>query len=128
MTRSAMVSKASPAASYTGLPMMALRCGMRALRSRTAVAFRFCTRSPARAERCGGPSSTTATAARIVAYSMPGLSAYTLTALRAAAAAAEIHRASFGQVVRVDYKGRHDVVTDADRAAEAVIVATIRET
>lgn len=67
------------------------------------------------------------TGARIVAYSMPGPSAYTLTALRAAAAAAEIHRASFGQVVRVDYKGRHDVVTDADRAAEVAIVATIRE-
>lgn len=58
---------------------------------------------------------------------MPALSSYTLTALRAAAAAAEIHRASFGRVTRVDYKGRHDVVTDADRAAEAAIIATIRE-
>jgi len=58
---------------------------------------------------------------------MPVLSPYSLTALRAASAAAEIHRASFGQVTRVDYKGRHDVVTDADRAAEAAIIATIRE-
>ncbi len=58
---------------------------------------------------------------------MPALSPYTLTALRAAAAAAEIHRASFGRVTRVDYKGRHDVVTDADRAAEAAIIAMIRE-
>ena len=55
------------------------------------------------------------------------VSSYTLTALRAAAAAAEIHRASFGRVTRIDYKGRHDVVTDADRAAEAAIIATIRE-
>ncbi len=58
---------------------------------------------------------------------MPALSSYTLTALRAAAAAAEIHRASFGRVTRIDYKGRHDVVTDADRAAEAAITTTIRE-
>lgn len=58
---------------------------------------------------------------------MPLLSPYSLTGLRAAIAAAEIHRASFGRVVRVDYKGLNDVVTDADRAAEAAIIETIRE-
>ena len=58
---------------------------------------------------------------------MAVLSPYTLTALRAAVAAAKIHRASFGRAMRVDYKGRHDVVTDADRAAEAAIITTIRD-
>lgn len=49
-----------------------------------------------------------------------------MAALRAACAAGESHRASFGKVARVDYKGRNDPVTEADRAAEAAIVRTIR--
>jgi len=57
---------------------------------------------------------------------MPRLSPFTMAALRAACAAAEIHRVSFGKVARVDYKARNDPVTDADRAAEAAIVQTIR--
>jgi myo-inositol-1(or 4)-monophosphatase len=73
-------------------------------------------------------ASTTADRVRIVAGSMPGLSPPTLAALRAAGAAAEIHRASFGRVTRVDYKGKDDPVTEADRAAEAAIIRTIRET
>jgi len=62
-----------------------------------------------------------------VAYSMPVLSPQTLAALRAACAAAEIHRAFFGNVGRVEYKGRNDPVTEADRAAEAAIIRTIRD-
>jgi myo-inositol-1(or 4)-monophosphatase len=58
---------------------------------------------------------------------MPVFSPYTVAALRAARAAAEIHRAFFGQVVRVDYKGKNDPVTEVDRAAEAAIIRVIRE-
>jgi myo-inositol-1(or 4)-monophosphatase len=58
---------------------------------------------------------------------MTVLSPHILVALRAAGAAAEIHRASFGRVTRVDYKGKNDPVTEADRAAEAAIIRTIRE-
>src|SRR5262249_48072622 len=93
---------------------------------RTAVPFRLCLRSPAAPPR-RRTFLDNRTAAPHRAYSMPVLSPYTLTALRAAVAAAEIHRASFGRATRVDYKGRHDVVTDADRASEAAIIAMIRE-
>jgi len=57
---------------------------------------------------------------------MSRLSPFTMAALRAACAAGEIHRASFGKGGRVDYKGRNDPVTEADRAAEAAIVRTVR--
>ena len=50
------------------------------------------------------------------------LSPYTVAALRAAHAAGEIHRASFGKGIRIDYKGRNDPVTAADRAAEAAAI------
>jgi len=58
---------------------------------------------------------------------MPVLSSYTIAALRAACAAAEIHRAFFGKVARVDYKGKNDPVTEADRAAETAIIRIIRD-
>ena len=55
------------------------------------------------------------------------LSPFTMAALRAAVAAGEVHRAFFGKLARVDYKGRNDPVTEADRAAEAAIVRTIQQ-
>jgi len=55
------------------------------------------------------------------------LSPFTMAALRAAWAAGEVHRAFFGRLTRVDYKGRNDPVTEADRAAEAAIVRTIQQ-
>ena len=58
---------------------------------------------------------------------MPALSPFSLTALEAARAAGEIHRSLFGGILRVEYKGRHDPVTEADRAAEAAIVRTLRD-
>jgi len=58
---------------------------------------------------------------------MPTFSAFTLAALEAADAAGEIHRALFGGTLRVEYKGRHDPVTEADRAAEAAIVKILRD-
>lgn len=58
---------------------------------------------------------------------MSVLSPHTLAALRAAGVAAEIHRASFGRAMRVDYKGKNDPVTEADRAAEVAIIRTIRD-
>ena len=58
---------------------------------------------------------------------MPVLSPYTLAALRAACTAAEIHRVFFGRVTRVEYKGKNDPVTEADRAAEETIIRTIRD-
>jgi myo-inositol-1(or 4)-monophosphatase len=57
---------------------------------------------------------------------MPILSPSTMAALRAACAAAEIHRAFFGKAIQVDYKGKNDPVTEADRGAETAIVRTIR--
>jgi myo-inositol-1(or 4)-monophosphatase len=57
---------------------------------------------------------------------MPVLSSHTIAALRAARAAAEIHRAFFGKEIRVDFKGKNDPVTEADRGAEAAIIRTIR--
>lgn len=57
---------------------------------------------------------------------MPALSPFAVAALRAAHAAGEIHRASFRKGIRVDYKGRNDPVTEADRAAEVAAVEILR--
>jgi myo-inositol-1(or 4)-monophosphatase len=57
---------------------------------------------------------------------MPHFSPYTLSALRAAVAAGEIQRRLFGRVRHIDYKGRHDPVTEADRACEDAIVEILR--
>ena len=50
------------------------------------------------------------------------LSPKTVTALRAAHAAAAVHRRFFRRLERVEYKGLNDPVTEADRVAEATIV------
>lgn len=57
---------------------------------------------------------------------MSNFSPYILGALRAALAAGEIQRRLFGRLRRVDYKGRHDPVTEADRACEDAIVDILR--
>ncbi|MGI0130657.1 MAG: inositol monophosphatase family protein, partial [Thermoplasmata archaeon] len=57
---------------------------------------------------------------------MPDLSPFSIAALRAARAAGDIHRASFRRGIRVDYKGRNDPVTEADRASEAAIIESLR--
>src|SRR3989454_5612714 len=119
MTRSAIASNASPAASDTGLPMTSLRYSM------SSTIPPSCTLS------CTDPDGAGARQrlrpVRIVASIMPSLSPFTLAALRAAVAAGEVHRAFFGKLARVDYKGRNDPVTEADRAAEATIVRTIQQ-
>ena len=48
------------------------------------------------------------------------------TAVRAAKAAGKLLRQSFAKEIRIEYKGAVNLVTEADRAAEAVIVETIR--
>jgi myo-inositol-1(or 4)-monophosphatase len=58
---------------------------------------------------------------------MPALSPTAVTALRAAHAAAAVHRRFFRRLERVDYKGRNDPVTEADRGAEDAIVRVLRE-
>ncbi len=58
---------------------------------------------------------------------MPTWSPFTLAAFRAAHAAGEIQRALFGRLSRIDYKGRHDPVTEADRASEEAIVKILRD-
>jgi myo-inositol-1(or 4)-monophosphatase len=58
---------------------------------------------------------------------MAALSPFTLQALRAAGAAGEIQRGLFGRLTRVDYKGWHDPVTEADRSSEEAIVSILRE-
>jgi myo-inositol-1(or 4)-monophosphatase len=58
---------------------------------------------------------------------MCDFSGYADVALRAACAAAQVHRAFFRRLTRVEYKGPHDPVTQADRDAEAAIIRTIRE-
>ncbi len=58
---------------------------------------------------------------------MPALSSFTLSALRAARAAGEIQRRLLGRLTRVEYKGWHDPVTEADRSSEDAIVAILRE-
>lgn len=58
---------------------------------------------------------------------MPALSSFTLGALRAARAAGEIQRRLLGRLTRVEYKGWHDPVTEADRSSEEAIVAILRE-
>lgn len=55
------------------------------------------------------------------------LSPTTVTALRAAHAAAAVHRHFFRRLERVDYKGRNDPVTQADRSAEEAIVGLLSE-
>ena len=57
---------------------------------------------------------------------MPGFSAFTSAALRAAHAAGKIHRTAFRTGIRVDYKGRNDPVTEADRASERAIVEILQ--
>ena len=63
---------------------------------------------------------------RIVSYSMPRFSPHATTALNGAHAAAEVHRAWFGRLERIEYKSRHDPVTVADREAEAAIAGILR--
>src|SRR5579864_724626 len=58
---------------------------------------------------------------------MPAFSPIAVTALRAAHAAAAVHRAFFRRLERVDYKGRNDPVTEADRASEDAIVGILHE-
>lgn len=58
---------------------------------------------------------------------MSRLSPYTVAALRAARAAGEIQCRLFGRLTRVEYKGPHDPVTEADRASEDAIVAVLRQ-
>jgi myo-inositol-1(or 4)-monophosphatase len=57
---------------------------------------------------------------------MPAFSPYVIHALRAALEAAQIQRRLFGRIARIDYKGWHDPVTEADRASEDAIVAVLR--
>jgi myo-inositol-1(or 4)-monophosphatase len=64
---------------------------------------------------------------RYSADSMDAFSGYAAVALRAACAAARVHRAFFRRLTRVEYKGLHDPVTEADRDAEAAIIRAIRE-
>src|SRR6266576_2291378 len=137
MTRSETVSNASPAASLTGFPMTWLRYGMaRASRYHSAHAQALLHARPRREPRfipsrippgaAGPPGSTSLLPVRIVACSMPALSSFAVAALRAAHAAGEIHRAAFGKGIKIDYKGRNDPVTEADRAAEAAAVDVLR--
>lgn len=58
---------------------------------------------------------------------MPDFSPYILAALRAARAAGEIQRRFLGRLARIDYKGPHDPVTEADRASEEAIVGILRD-
>lgn len=58
---------------------------------------------------------------------MPALSSFILGALRAARVAGEIQRRLLGRLTRVEYKGWHDPVTEADRSSEEAIVAILRE-
>ncbi|HLW48377.1 MAG TPA: inositol monophosphatase family protein [bacterium] len=55
------------------------------------------------------------------------LSPTAATALRAAHAAADVHRRFFRRLDRVDYKGRNNPVTEADRAAEAAILRVLSD-
>lgn len=48
-------------------------------------------------------------------------------AIRAAKAAGAVLRRSFAKEIRIEYKGALNLVTEADRAAEAVVVQTIRK-
>ena len=53
-------------------------------------------------------------------------SPFTVAALRAASAAGDIQRRLFGRLARVEYKGWHDPVTEADRSSEDAIVSILR--
>lgn len=57
---------------------------------------------------------------------MAALHPTTVTALRAAHAAAEVHRRFFRRLERVDYKGPNNPVTEADRSAEEAIVGVLQ--
>ena len=59
---------------------------------------------------------------------MSAFSPFVLAALRAARAAGEIQRALLGRLTRIEYKSRHNPVTEADRASEDAIVQVLRET
>lgn len=48
------------------------------------------------------------------------------TAIQAAQAAGKVLRRYFAKEIRIDYKGAVNLVTDADRASEAVVIQTIR--
>jgi myo-inositol-1(or 4)-monophosphatase len=56
---------------------------------------------------------------------MPRFSPYITHAIRAARAAGEIQRDLFGRRLEIDFKGWHDPVTEADRAAEDAIVSML---
>ena len=71
--------------------------------------------------RAGVPSCLSNTQTR-----MPALSPPVVTALRAAHAAAAVQRRFFRRLERVDYKGRNNPVTEADRTAEETIVGILR--
>lgn len=58
---------------------------------------------------------------------MPALSPAAVTALRAAHAAGAVHRRFFRRIEHVEYKRPNDPVTEADRAAEAAVVAVLHE-
>ncbi len=58
---------------------------------------------------------------------MPAFSPYVLAALQAAHAAGEIQRSLLGRLSRIEYKSRHNPVTEADRASEDAIVQILRE-
>lgn len=58
---------------------------------------------------------------------MPAFSPYILSALRAALTAGQIQRDLFGRLTRIEYKGRHDPVTEADRASEEAIVGILHD-
>ena len=57
---------------------------------------------------------------------MPALSPIAATAFRAAHAAAAVQRRFFRRLERVEYKGRNDPVTEADRASEDAIVGILQ--
>src|SRR5690348_5576676 len=56
---------------------------------------------------------------------MPALSPAAVTALRAAHAAAAVHRRFFRRLERVEYKGHNNPVTEADRTAEETIIGML---
>ncbi len=55
----------------------------------------------------------------------PYFSPYVQHAIRAALAAGKIQRDLFGRPIRIEYKGPHDEVTEADRSSEEAIVGIL---
>jgi myo-inositol-1(or 4)-monophosphatase len=49
------------------------------------------------------------------------------TAIKAAKAGGKVLRQFFAKEIRIDYKGEVNLVTEADRAAEAVVIRTLRK-